>query len=176
MIKVAVVCSIRKLRTITVAHPIECWHQVLMEFNESHNDMRSEMMMVAMKKSIFAATLGCLLFPAMGISATLEQIDQRLKKLEGEDQVNRAETDDIANRLKNGMSVSGYADTEYVTTNVPGDAGFRIHHLSMFLKKQVSSDLRFFSETEWEDALIWPEVQAAVYFHRSAQFRLPMAP
>lgn len=110
------------------------------------------MMMVAMKKSIFAATLGCLLFPAMGISATLEQIDQRLKKLEGEDQVNRAETDDIANRLKNGMSVSGYADTEYVTTNVPGDAGFRIHHLSMFLKKQVSRDLRFFSETEWEDA------------------------
>lgn len=112
------------------------------------------MMMVAMKKSIFAAALGCLLFPAIGIAATMEEIDQRLKKLEGDVGVNREETDDIASRLKNSLSVSGYADAEYVTTNKSGPnySGFRLHHLSMFLKKQVSDDLRFFSETEWEDA------------------------
>lgn len=110
-------------------------------------------MMVAMKKSIFVATLGCLLFPTMGNSATLEEVDQRLKKLEGSSEVNQAETDDISYRLKNSLSLSGYADTEYVTTNKPqGDAGFRLHHLSVFLKKQVTDDLRFFSETEWEDA------------------------
>jgi hypothetical protein len=109
-------------------------------------------MWVTIKKSIFAATLGCLLFPVMGNSATLEEVDQRLKKLEGEVGLAHEESDDIATRLKNSMSVSGYADTEYVTTNVPGDEGFRIHHLSMFLKKQVSDDMRFFSETEWEDA------------------------
>jgi hypothetical protein len=110
------------------------------------------MMMVTMKKSIFTVTLGCLLFPAIGISATMEEIDQRLKKLEGDVAVSREETDDITNRLKNSLSVSGYADAEYVTTNSGGKSGIRLHHLSMFLKKQVSDDLRFFSETEWEDA------------------------
>lgn len=109
-------------------------------------------MLATIKKSIFAVALGCLLVPAMGAAATLEEIDKRLKKLEGEVGLAHEESDDIANRLKNSMSVSGYADTEYVTTNVPGDAGFRIHHLSMFLKKQVTDDLHFFSETEWEDA------------------------
>lgn len=110
------------------------------------------MMLATLKKSIYAATLGCLLFPVMGISATLEEIDQRLKKLEGEVGLAHEETDDIASRLKNSMSVSGYADTEYVTTNNGDKSGFRIHHLSMFLKKQVSEDMRFFSETEYEDA------------------------
>lgn len=107
-------------------------------------------MMVTMKKSIFTVTLGCLLFPAIGISATMEDIDQRLKKLESDAEISRAETDDIANRLKYRMSITGYADAEYVTTNA-GNSGFRLHHLSMFLKKQVTDDLRFFSEIEWED-------------------------
>lgn len=109
-------------------------------------------MMATLKKSIYSATLLCLLFPAMGIAATLEDIDQRLKKLESEVGLAHEESDDISARLKNSMTVSGYADTEYVSTNVEGDAGFRIHHLSMFLKKQVSDDMRFFSETEYEDA------------------------
>jgi hypothetical protein len=88
------------------------------------------------------------------MSATLEEIDQRVKKLEGASDVNQAETDDIANRLKNSMTVSGYADAEYVTSNEAGPnySGFRLHHFSVFLKKQVTDDLRFFSETEWEDA------------------------
>jgi hypothetical protein len=115
--------------------------------------MEETMKTVTMKNAyIYAVTLCCLLLPATGMSATLEEIDQRLKKLEGESAVNQAETDDIATHLKNSMTVSGYADAEYVTTDVPGDAGFRLHHLSMFLKKQVSDELRFFSETEWEDA------------------------
>jgi hypothetical protein len=110
------------------------------------------MMLNTLKKSMLPALLGCLLFPAMGVSATLEEIDQRLKKLEGDVGLAHEETDDIAMRLKSSMSVSGYADTEYVKTNNGDPSGFRIHHLSMFLKKQVSDDMRFFSETEYEDA------------------------
>ena len=110
-------------------------------------------MLSTIKKSMFAAAMAGLLFPALGYSATLDEIDKRLKKLEGDVGMAHEETDDIATRLKNSLTVSGYADTEYISTNNPGDtSGFRIHHLSMFLKKQVTEDLRFFSETEWEDA------------------------
>ena len=105
--------------------------------------------------SIYAATLGCLLLPATGISATLEDVDQRLKKLEGDVATTQAETDDLTNRYKNNMTVSGYADTEYISTNnTDPDAnksGFRLHHFSVFMKKQINENLRFFSETEWED-------------------------
>ncbi len=109
-------------------------------------------MLSAIKKSVFAIILGFLLCPVMGISATLEEIDRRLKNLEGTVESHQDEMDDITNRFKNNMSVSGYADTEYVTTNGPDKPGFRLHHFSVFLKKQVSEELRFFSETEYEDA------------------------
>jgi hypothetical protein len=116
------------------------------------NVWRIAMMLAIIKQSIYATTLACLLFPAMGISATLEEIDLRLKKLEGEAGITREETDDITAHLKNSMTVTGYADTEYVTTNGSDKSGFRLHHFSVFMKKQVSEDLRFFSETEYEDA------------------------
>jgi hypothetical protein len=105
------------------------------------------------KSNIYIALLGCLLLPRLGMSATLEDVDQRLKKLEGDVELTREEADDTASRFKNSLSVSGYADTELVATNDPNGkkSGFRIHHFSVFMKKQVSDNLRFFSETEWED-------------------------
>ncbi len=110
------------------------------------------------KSNIYMAILGCLLLPATGISATLEE---RLQKLEGEVAINREEADDTANRFKNNMSVTGYADTEYISTNQTGKkTGFRVHHFSMFLKKQVSDDLRFFSEIEYEDGPYYEPAKA----------------
>ena len=96
------------------------------------------------------------------MSATLEDVDQRLKKLEGEVAVTQAESDDLANRFKNNMSVTGYADIEYVTTNQTGkESGFRIHHFSLFFKKQISENFRFFSEIEYEDGPFYEPSKAA---------------
>ena len=109
-------------------------------------------MVTTPKELIRLAILGCLLLPAIALSATMEEVDQRLKKLEGEAAVNQEETDDLANRLKNNISITAYTDAEYVTTNKTGSkSGFRLHHFSVFLKKQITEKLRFFSETEWED-------------------------
>ena len=119
-------------------------------------------MKITKNKSAICAILGCLLFPTAGMTATLEEVDQRLKKLEGDVAVTQAESDDLTNRFKNNMSVTGYADTEYITTNEPGkDDGFRIHHLSLFFKKQISEDLRFFSEIEFEDGSYFDPAKAA---------------
>lgn len=110
-------------------------------------------MKIAMKKAtIYTATLGCLLLPTIGLTATMEEVDQRLKQLEADVAVSREETDDLANRLKNNLSVTGYADVEYITTNKTAtDDGFRMHHLSLFFSKHISEDWRFFSEIEFED-------------------------
>ena len=112
--------------------------------------------------AIITAILGCVLFSTASMSATLEDVDQRLKKLEEDVTVTQAESENLANRLKNNMSVTGYADTEYITTNEPGkDDGFRIHHLSLFFKKQISEDLRFFSEIEFEDGSYYDPTNAS---------------
>ena len=119
-------------------------------------------MNIASRTTIYAVTLGCLLFPVTGMSATLEEIDQRLKKLESDVSISREETDDLDSRFRNNMSVTGYADVEYITTNENGkDDGFRIHHLSMFLKKQISEKWRFFSEIEYEDGPFYEPSKAS---------------
>jgi hypothetical protein len=123
--------------------------------NDTTTIMMEEKMMkrLTRKSNIYMALLGCLLLPRLSVSATLEDVDQRLKKLESDVELTREEADDTASRFKNSLSVSGYADTELVATNDPNGkkSGFRIHHFSVFMKKQVSDNLRFFSETEWED-------------------------
>lgn len=97
-----------------------------------------------MKKTIICAAI-FMLSPSVSMSATLEE---RLQKLEGDVEIAR----DAAESTASHLSVTGYADTEYISTNKSNTkAGFRIHHFSMFLKKQISDDLRFFSEIEYED-------------------------
>lgn len=105
--------------------------------------------------SIYAATLGCLLFPVAAFSATTDELERRLQKLEEEVKIANDEVADLAERNKNAMTVGGYADIEYVGTNESdATAGFRLHHLSLMFKKQLSEDLKFFSEIELEDG-VW---------------------
>lgn len=114
----------------------------------------------SLKKAVHITMLGCLLSPAAGISATTEDLERRLQKLEEELKATKEEikttNDEIADsaeRGKNAMTVAGYADIEYVGTDRPATkSGFRIHHLSLMLKKQVRENLKFFSEIEFEDA------------------------
>ncbi|MFZ2540333.1 MAG: hypothetical protein WAW75_01015 [Gallionella sp.] len=122
-------------------------------------------MMTRIKKRIalYATTIGCLLFSAIGQSATLEEFDERLKKLESEVEINREVISDAAESFKNNMSVTGYADTEYVSTNkASSKEGFRIHHVSLFFKKEISEDWRFFSEIEYEDGPYYEPSKATI--------------
>ncbi len=115
------------------------------------------MMKNLMKQSIIYTAI-FMLSPSVSMCATLEE---RLEKLEGDVALTREEADDSASRFKNNMSVTGYADTEYISTNQTGKkTGFRIHHFSMFLKKQISDDLRFFSEIEYEDGPYYEPAKA----------------
>jgi len=89
----------------------------------------------------------------MGAAATVEELERRIKDLEAAIEINSEETQDVANSLNKGLSLAGYADVEYMATNKSGDSnGFRIHHMSLMLKRQVNEQLKFFSEIEFEDA------------------------
>jgi hypothetical protein len=60
---------------------------------------------------------------------------------------------EINARLEQMFSISGYTDIEYVSSTQEGtEAGFRLHHLSLFFEKQIEEKWRFFSEIEYEDA------------------------
>ena len=66
-------------------------------------------------------------------------------------------TDKILSSL---IDLSGYGDVEYRQTDEDGvGSGFRIHHLSLFLLKDISESWRFFSEIEFEDA---PRIESSV--------------
>lgn len=64
-----------------------------------------------------------------------------------------AEREDLLDRLNKLVEVSGYVDGEFVMSDQAGKNNqFRLHHLSLFFKKQVTEQWRFFSEIEFEDA------------------------
>lgn len=112
-----------------------------------------------LKQSVRVTLLVCLLSPAIGFSATNDELEQRVQRLEDATQVIHEEASDSTNRLNKAFALSGYADIEYVGTDkANANSGFRIHHLSIMYKKQVREDLKFFAETEYEDA---PYVSAA---------------
>lgn len=106
-----------------------------------------------MRKSIICTAIFISL-PSVSMSATLEE---RLQKLESDAEITRDEAEGAASHL----SVTGYADTEYISTNKSNTkVGFRIHHFSMFLKKKISDELRFFSEIEYEDGPYYEPAKA----------------
>lgn len=118
----------------------------------------------SMRRVARASLVGLLLFPAIGISATTDELERRLQNLEGqlnaakdEIAINHEESVDAADRIRNAMAIGGYADVEYFTTNEANkDAGFRLHHLSLMFKKRISDKLKFFSEIEFEDG-VWQD-------------------
>lgn len=55
--------------------------------------------------------------------------------------------------LDNSFKISSYTDLEYTqSSKTNAIEGVRLHHFSIFLEKQLTPTLKFFSETEYEDA------------------------
>jgi len=95
---------------------------------------------------LFAGVL--LLLPLYSYSASSNSNENGESISILQDQVSLLEKQ-IASQLK----ISGYADVEYRTYANPTDEdGFRLHHFSLFFKKQINEKWRFFSEIEFEDA------------------------
>ncbi len=124
-----------------------------------------------MKRHLFCAValLCALLCPQAATADELDDVkkeikalQERLEALEAERKskaleerlaVLEAEDEDFMHRLQEMVTVGGYADGEYIMTDKKGENNrFRVHHLSLFFKKQISEQWRFFSEIEYEDA------------------------
>ena len=60
---------------------------------------------------------------------------------------------DIQQKQEYAMDVSGYADVEFIRED-DNAMGFRMHHLSLFFQKKISEKWSFFSEIEFEDAVL----------------------
>ncbi|HEX9627004.1 MAG TPA: porin [Acidiferrobacterales bacterium] len=86
-------------------------------------------------------------------AASVDELDQRLRVLEQQTDVYKEEIEDLTREKESKIRISGYVDAEYSRDSRPNvKPGFRMHHLSFFFKKQISSNWRFFSEVEYEDA------------------------
>ena len=93
----------------------------------------------------------------------IERLEQEIKELRQENQEIRKRLDTVAadseeasdsfGGLSRLVDISGYADAEfYLTDNDSDNAHFRVRHLSLFFKKDIQKEWRFFSEIEYEDA------------------------
>ncbi|MEW5756720.1 MAG: porin [Pseudomonadota bacterium] len=106
-----------------------------------------------MKQTTFTLALSLAALPSIGAAATLEELEARITQLEEELALTADESKDNARALSDMATISGYADVEfYDKSGKDNDTSFRIHHISLFLKKQLSDKIRFFSEIEFEDA------------------------
>lgn len=98
-------------------------------------------------------------------AATTEKLEQRIlsleeqiEPLEVEAEVAGILAEDLEERFEAAIQISGYMDAEFIATDFDGDVSrFRIHHFSLFFKKQVSEKWQIFSEIEYEDG---PEYEA----------------
>lgn len=60
---------------------------------------------------------------------------------------------ELEKQIHSKLQASGYADVEYRDTSNSGSPpGFRIHHFSLILTKQIDEHWRSFAEIEYEDA------------------------
>ena len=79
-------------------------------------------------------------------------LEKRVKQLESDVVISQEQTTDLEHKISNSVSISGYADVEYVNSTETGKKpGFGLHHFSLFFKKNISKQWRFFSEVEYED-------------------------
>ena len=78
--------------------------------------------------------------------STIEENSERVDDVE----TNVTETQEA---FDNSFKISSYTDLEYTQTSKNNALnGVRLHHFSVFLEKQMLPNLKFFSETEYEDA------------------------
>ncbi len=107
-----------------------------------------------MKKILILFVLILLLFlPALLRADEISDLKSEVEDLKSRLEVVESEGEDFADRIARFVTISGYADGEYIATDKDGDNNrFRVHHLSLFFKKQVAEQWRLFSEVEYEDA------------------------
>jgi hypothetical protein len=102
-------------------------------------------------RRLFLLTLAVALFLGASLSimagrAAADELATRLEVIE-------AEREDILDKLGRLVEVSGYIDGEFIMSDKPGsDNEFRLHHLSLFFKKDIAKEWRVFTEIEFEDA------------------------
>ena len=106
-----------------------------------------------MKRLLLLICAAIISLPAMAASTSTDELKERIADLEDLSLLAAENYKSLADELEHRMTVSGYADVEYSTSTQDGyKPGFRLHHLSLFFKKQISDKWRFFSEIEYEDA------------------------
>ena len=97
------------------------------------------------------------------IAAIEKQLAELKKQLSSQHEIieeNTERVDDVETNVSetqeafdNSFKISSYTDLEYTQTTKNNDLnGVRLHHFSVFLEKQMLPNLKFFSETEYEDA------------------------
>jgi hypothetical protein len=87
----------------------------------------------------------------------INELKARLDLLEAEDE-------NLLHSVSDLVNISGYADGEFIMTDEKGmNNEFRVHHLSIFLKKQIAEKWRVFSEIEFEDAPNTEEDEGTIF-------------
>jgi len=87
--------------------------------------------------------------------SNIEENVERVDEVEN----NLTETQDS---LDNSFKISSYTDLEYsYSSDNNKSSGIRLHHFSLFLEKQILPNLKFFSETEYEDAPLFEKNTSA---------------
>lgn len=107
-----------------------------------------------MKKILLKLFFICfILYPCLSYAEEGSDVSQELEELKTTMVVLEAENEDISDKLSRFVTIDGYADGEFIMTDKEGESNrFRIHHLSLFFKKQITERWRLFTEVEFEDA------------------------
>ncbi len=101
---------------------------------------------------LFLALAVILSRPVMSGADDNADLKNKMNELSSRVETLEAEKNDVKEKISGLAEITGYADVEYIMTDKPGeDNEFRIHHLSLFVKKQFTGKWRFFSEVEFED-------------------------
>lgn len=111
---------------------------------------------MGIRGKLLAAASALVLVPSIGYSANVNEVSDRVDNLEGSIELLEEANSELRAEIDNSMHISGYVDVEFVRkkTDAAGKKashGFRMHHLSLFFKKNISNKWRFFSEIEYED-------------------------
>jgi len=105
------------------------------------------------KRTVVPLTL-CLItsLPLISHAEIDEKTREEIDFLKEEIIVLQDQLEEINIGSANRMSISGYTDLEYKTSDQDGvEPGFRLHHMSLFFDKRLSDEWKFFSEIEYED-------------------------
>jgi len=105
-----------------------------------------------MKRALAIMLLVCGIWPLAALSATMAELEERLQSLENEIILINERDDSIHEAVTREMTVAGYTDAAYIYDSRDSTRpSFHLHHMSLFFKKQLSNNWRFFSEIEFED-------------------------